>query len=91
MAIDRFAEDQYDRWLQTEFAAGLAHRLVASSQEKTHKVRMEEAEMVSKCHAEKVFARFLWIADPWRANKSLHTYTDRSVKFMMKRDLVARR
>ena len=72
MAIDKAAEDQYDRWLQTEFAACLAHRLVASSQEKTHKVRMEEAAMVSKCHAEKVFARFLFIADPWRANKSLY-------------------
>ena len=33
---------------------------------------MEEAAMVSKCHAEKVFARFLFIADPWRANKSLY-------------------
>ena len=72
MAIDKAAEDQYDRWLQTEFAADLAHRLVASSQVKTRKERTQEAAMVSKCHAEKVFARFLFIADPWRANKSLY-------------------
>ena len=72
MAIDTAAEDQYDGWLQTEFAADLAHRLVASSQVKTHKERTKEAAMVSKCHAEHVFARYLLIADPWRANKSLY-------------------
>ena len=72
MAIDTAAEDQYDGWLQTEFAADLAHRLVASSQVKTHKERTKEAAMVSKCHAEHVFARYLFIADPWRANKSLY-------------------
>ena len=72
MAIDKAAEDQYDRWLQTEFAADLAHRLVASSQVKTHKERTKEAAMVSKCHDEKKFARYLFIADPWRENRSLY-------------------
>ena len=72
MAIDKAAEDQYDRWLQTEFAADLAHRLVASSQVKTHEERTKEAAMVSKCHDEKKFARYLFIADPWRENKSLY-------------------
>ena len=72
MAIDKAAEDQYDRWLQTEFAADLAHRLVASSQVKTRKERTQEAAMVSKFHAENVFARYRFIADPWRANKSLY-------------------
>ena len=72
MAIDKAAEDQYDRWLQTEFAADLAHRLVASSQVKTHKERTKEAAMVSKCHAEKVFARFPIIPPPWRPNISLY-------------------
>ena len=72
MAIDKAAEDQYDRWLQTEVAADLAHRLVASSQVKTHEERTKEAAMVSKCHDEKKFARYLFIADPWRENKSLY-------------------
>ena len=49
MASENTARTQYNKWLQTEFAAALAHRLVQAAKKKTPLASSEEAEMIKKC------------------------------------------
>ena len=65
MANDRAALEQYDKWLQTGFAAALALSLMASSQEKTTLASAQEVEMMKKLHMAKQFERFIYISDMW--------------------------
>ena len=49
MASENTAKTLYNKWLQTEFAAALAHRLVQAAKNKTPLASSQEAEMIQKC------------------------------------------
>ena len=58
MAKDAAAQQQYDKWLQTEYAAAVANRLTMfPMHSEDHK------KIIKKCHAEGAFKRLIYLAD----------------------------
>jgi len=61
MASAKAANEKYDKWLQCEFTADLAARLVADA--KAPRASSQQAKMIKRCFHEGIFAKKIYIPE----------------------------
>ena len=67
MAFDESQKDQYDKWLQTEFAAALVERLSQAFEQSP------TAEIIKKFNSEAGFGQWRYVPDLWIPKHNLLT------------------